>query len=326
MFLAGVLALVLLAGSLAYYSSTVPVKNPLETDVYGSRTIEYFPPTPPLEPGSKVVKRVGAMNTGDYELVVRVSMEEEWSRNDVSLIKFSSIADRQKFNVPASLVAKQARGTAGETDGLITGDESVIHKELVGVTNGTWIDGGDGYWYYHTILPAKAETSLLMDALIAAKNMDMGRYSNSDEVVSTTAPATMQPLINVYTQKEAAFDTARTNYNNAKEEYEAQPTQAHKETMDAARVALNTARDELNTAYARADAAYAWKNPSEVAEGVSITYKMSANEITTDKGYADADYVLTVITDFCQADPNAVAEAWGAIPEAVTQAWGWTHS
>lgn len=325
MFLVGVLALTLIAGSLAYYSATVPVKNPMETDVYSSRTIEYFPPPVPLEPGSKVDKEVGAQNTGDYDLVIRIKMDEEWTRGGKSFASLTS-DDGSKFLVPNNLMAKQAGGTAGEKDGKTAGDESVIYKDMVGVngSNATWMYGGDGYWYYKRILPAKQQTEPLMDYLVAAKNMDMGKYNNSGELVSSTAPAAMEPLIQQYEAKEKAFNTARAEYEKALAVYESVRNQTNKNALDAKRVIMNNARDEVNAAYAAADAKYAWKTEDKLAPGETFTYKMSTNEIDDKlKGYAEADYVLTITTDFCQATPDAVGTEWGKIPDSVRNAWGW---
>ena len=76
----GLGALALVGGTFAYYSQTASLDNPLSTGRYTTQLVEdYTPPTEDLKPGAKWDKNVGAENTGDYPVLVRISMKESWS-------------------------------------------------------------------------------------------------------------------------------------------------------------------------------------------------------------------------------------------------------
>lgn len=132
---AGLLALTLVVGSLAYFTKTMSIDNPFSTKKYGGETVEKFTPENNWEPGGQVTKEVQAKNTGDYDLWVRVKFDEKWERNGKSIegTNLSSI-DAAKF-FPTS------------ADNAVAGGSSV-YKHLAGVEGDTWKDGGDGYFYY----------------------------------------------------------------------------------------------------------------------------------------------------------------------------------
>ena len=86
--LVGVVALVIIASTWAFFSSESKIENKLHTKEYGAETIEKFQPEQELEPGTVIIKEVGVKNTGDYDLVVRVKLEEEWIRGEDRVIAF----------------------------------------------------------------------------------------------------------------------------------------------------------------------------------------------------------------------------------------------
>lgn len=160
----GIAALVLVAGVLAYFSKIMSIDNPFTTKEYGGETVEKFTPEGDWEPGEQVTKEVQAKNTGDYDLWVRVKFDEKWKRNDAVIpgTELSS-TDRDKF-FPAS------------ADTSVTGGSSV-YKHLAGVTDGSWVDGGDGYFYYKTTLKKDDVTSTLLDYVTLCKDANMGEYT-----------------------------------------------------------------------------------------------------------------------------------------------------
>ena len=78
-FLCGIVALTLVVGTWAYYSSTTKVDNQLKTQKYGDELIEKFTPKENWSPGDEVTKEIGVKNTGNYDLFVRVKMSETWT-------------------------------------------------------------------------------------------------------------------------------------------------------------------------------------------------------------------------------------------------------
>lgn len=164
----GLLALTLVVGSLAYFSKVMSIDNPFSTKQYGGETIEKFTPKKDWEPGGQVTKEVQAKNTGDYDLYVRIKFDEKWERNGkvIDGTELSS-SDKNKF-FPTS------------EDTSVNGGSSV-YKHLVGVLDGSWKEGTDGYYYYDTTLKAEGHqmTSKLLDYVTLCKDANMGTYTVS---------------------------------------------------------------------------------------------------------------------------------------------------
>lgn len=182
-FVAGLVGLGLIVGSWAYYTSTSQLDNQLKTQKYGDTLTEKFTPDKDWQPGEEVTKEAKVKNTGDYDLVVRVKLKEEWWRDadgnsqmdpGESLIKFESTgnggADRTKINYTGSATQGNA------TDGLLTGDQTVVKKTLA---SAGWTEGNDGYWYYNTKLAKGTETSAFMSKIMLATDADMGKYTTT---------------------------------------------------------------------------------------------------------------------------------------------------
>lgn len=162
----GLLALAMVVGTLAYFSKTMSIDNPFSTKKYGGETVEKFTPENNWEPGGQVTKEVQAKNTGDYDLWVRVKFDEKWER-DGNLIPGTDLSstDATKF-FPAS------------ADNAAV-DGSSVYKHLAGVEDGTWQNGGDGYFYYKTTLGKDQSTTQLMDYVTLCKDANMGEYTVS---------------------------------------------------------------------------------------------------------------------------------------------------
>lgn len=201
------LSMVAVVGTWAFYTSSTTINNNLHTLNYADRTIEEFTPDQNIEPGSEITKAVGVENTGDYDLVVRIKMTEKWVRDDSTIISFDSSDSAFKSVVNADPDYTATQGS--DTDGLVTGDESVMYKNI-DLTN--WIEGTDGYWYYNAKLEPGQSTGELLNSLIMATNADMGSYNNA-EYYSTTSK-------DVIDAAQAAYD--------------ANPTEATKAALEAA--------------------------------------------------------------------------------------------
>jgi alternate signal-mediated exported protein len=170
-------ALALVVGAWAFYTATHEISNQLSTtaDQYGSELVEEFTPKANWLPGEEVAKVAYVDNTGNYDLFVRVKMSEIWTfaaGSDVPTItKGSNAADFLTATVDNG---DQARGTAGLTDGEVSGDGSVVYKKLA--ESGWTHNENDGYWYYNTKLTAKTSTAPLLTSITLAGDTDMGSY------------------------------------------------------------------------------------------------------------------------------------------------------
>ncbi len=312
---AALLCLGLIVGSWAYYTSTSAIENELMTKYYGNRTIENFTPKQEIEPGDTISKEAGVMNTGDYDLVVRVKFTESWARggadfitHDSSAAAFSTV-EREGTGPNYTYTAKQFDfdGTDGapETDGKVfidgTGkDDSVMYKTLNTIANATdtgWEYGNDGYWYYNALLGSGQSTGNLLNSLVFADNADIGKY-NTAVYYSTVA------------LDDDDLTAAKNAYNAAVAAYAAEQTATNKEKLDAALVALDTA--------------YAWTAEKPGDESTIRHIKADNNISEQYGGYANAEYTLTIITEVCQATTDAINETWTTVapPAAIRTKWG----
>lgn len=298
MFVAGITGIAVVGAAWAYFSSTSTIDNKLKTKAgFGSKTIEEFTPNQEIQPGSEIAKKVSTTNTGDYDLVVRIKMDESWSRSGADFINFASSS--AQFNtvnkVGTVYTATQAGGVAGETDGKTAGDDSVMYKNLT-LTN--WMEGGDGYWYYKKILKPGENTGALLESLVLATNTDMGKYAAKEyySIVSKSDPT--------LTAAQAAYQLALTTYQN---------------TPNPANLAdLKQKESDLETAYQ-------WTTVKPLDES-TITFIKNENAIDpVDGGYARADYKLSITTEVCQATEDAVTATWtlNPLPPLVKAQWGW---
>lgn len=222
--LCGIAALALVAGIWAYYSSTNPIQNQLQTKSYGNELVEKFTPKSDWQPGEKVEKEVGVTNTGDYNLFVRIKMEETWTLSEGTLVSYNS--DSAKFHSATSEFATQTSAT----DGLTTGDESVVYKEID--LTGWTLNADDGYWYYTLPLKPSDSTGNLLKSITLAGNTDMGAYittkyyttanpkPNNTEIGSDPATQWVEYSGNVpdgttYTRAVSDLNPGKTGYADA---------------------------------------------------------------------------------------------------------------
>lgn len=163
---AGLAAIMVIGGTFAYFNQTMTVTNPFDTGKYDTNVSEDFKPEDGdnWEPGAEVNKDVTVKNTGDYDVLVRVKLTEKWVNKTTG-----------------DTVAGNTTGLKGDasqvnaTDGLTTGDYSVVEKTL---NENDWVyNDADGYWYYKTNLKAKTDTGKFLDAVKLLEDADMGKYT-----------------------------------------------------------------------------------------------------------------------------------------------------
>lgn len=167
---AGLAAIMVIGGTFAYFNQTMTVTNPFDTGKYDTNVTEDFKPEDGnnWEPGAEVNKDVTVKNTGDYDVLVRVKLTEKWVNKTTS----NTVAEN-------TTGLKGNASQANATDGLTTGDYSVVEKTL-DAANWVYSDpenGGDGYWYYKTNLEAGTDTGKFLDAVKLLEDADMGKYT-----------------------------------------------------------------------------------------------------------------------------------------------------
>lgn len=231
--LGGLAALVAVGGTWAYFNQTAAITNPFSTGSYGGSIVESFNPSDGdnWQPGATVDKEVVAENTGNSPLLVRVKMAEKWSRENNTLIEIAS--EKQ----PDFTEVKQA----SEKDGLVEGDQTVVHKNLS--NNGVWEQADDGYWYYKGQLAPGATTGSLLESVTLDKKTDMGLYTTTYKYCTTpgkdsTPGDDAEWLVAENGEKDAAMLAA---------------AEAAKKGGNSFHVKKETALDEAHPGYAAAD-------------------------------------------------------------------------
>lgn len=291
-FITAVTALGAVAGALAFYSSTATIDNDLHTEKYGTKTVEEFTPDQLLEPGAEIIKKVGMTNIGSADQIVRISMVENWWRDANGNGKMD---DGEAFaTIPSSDtsfndVSSANKATQGDpADGLVTGDHTVIAKKLA--ASGWTFE--NGYWYYNDVLKPGLNTGDLLETLKMADNADVGFFITT-EYWSTVAvdDATLAA-------KKSAYESVKSDPSS---------TQA-----------------QIDAAEAELDEAYHWttEKPDDVTK---IRFIKKDTKVKEDaKGYSDALYTLSVITEACQVSADAVKEAWHLTGAPSGTNWGLT--
>lgn len=291
--LAGLGAVALVGGTLAYFTAESRLENPFTTGDYTTELHEdYTPPTEDLEPGAKWEKKVGATNTGDYPVLVRIKMDEKWVRKgetDPALkdgyVKWDSSnkdaflsKDGQFDESTGKFTANQDNDTDGLTD---QDDETTVYKHLVNTTeDGSaegWIyNNDDGYWYWTRVLDKNAATGNLMDYFVLASNIDMGFYETTEQYkVATSSNAGTWELIPEDFDKDMNGDGIVGDLID----YAMQIT---------------------------------------VPDGHKLFWKSESALDPKRPGYANSNYSLGITAEFVQATSDAVAEAWEKIDEQKT--------
>ena len=271
----GLGALALVGGTFAYYSQTATLDNPLSTGKYTTQLVEdYTPPTEDLKPGAKWDKNVGAENTGDYPVLVRVSMKENWSYKGAMDPYKTILSNSELFDNGTYAGGIFDADQVNDTDGLAPAEDgTVVHKNIL--TNDGWIDGGDGYWYWNGVLEKKgsdkSSTTHLLEGLTMATDIDLGHYETKEYY----AVAATQPDLD-NTSAWTLIDW----------------TQVSDENNDG----LKDIRDLVAV--------------TSIPEGESLFRKSESNLDSNKKGYGDSNYTLTVTSEFVQATKDAVTDSW----------------
>lgn len=297
--LAGLAALAVVGGTWAYFSQTAAITNPFNTGAYNTSIVEHFNPADGDNwvPGAEVDKVVSAKNTGTAPVLVRVRMDEAWSRDGKeAFIAFDTgNGDMKPFT--SAVIDGNGVITAvqtDDTDGTTAGDESVVYKLL---DADKWEAGDDGYWYYKGVLGAGAVTEPLMTKVALANNTDMGKYIQAKGYY-------------IMTRAEAEAAGALDAENKIKADFDIENYLMETDGKDWAEAGND---DELKALGEKAK------------EDGNYFFIHSENTLDPDAmGYARADYNLTITTEFIQATQDAAeGQGWnlpaGIIPAALAE-------
>ena len=301
---AGLATVALVGGTFAIWQATTTINNPFSTNAYSADTVEKFNPADgnDWEPGATVDKQVGAVNTGDYDVYVRMKMNEEWSRNNEKPFKEISAID-QPAQTGADAKNKITNvWQANPTDGQTAADDTVVHKN--GLDESSWIyNSADGYYYYYKALKPGAHTDdNLIDSVTLDSSVDMGQYAEKDTVYwiasGDNAALSVNEVLNnsSYASNFKTYTAINTEVNFAsltlKNETPVLVAGNEKATIENYVTYLKEQNPETN---------------------YSVFTKDGRQLDKDKKGYADADYELTITAEFSQV----TGCPWN-IPESIT--------
>lgn len=165
------LTVIIVVASFAYWNQKVSVANPFDTGKYGSTIVEHFNPNEGKnwQPGVNVRKEVSVQNTGNQDILVRIKLDESWTKNGEKL--------PYKVNSATTDAGKKGDvysvGQTSADDGETALDQSVVEKQFSDSTE--WIDGKDGWFYYRTNLPGGSITDAWLKAVTLLPQADMGK-------------------------------------------------------------------------------------------------------------------------------------------------------
>ena len=153
----------LVGGTIAYFTSEATFSNQFKTKPYSTEITETFVSPDNWTPGTTTEKTVIAKNTGDVDVAVRVSYEEEW---------------KDSSNNPLALT------TNGVTAAVINYADDLDNN---------WTKDGN-YYYYKTKLTKNQSTTSFIQSVTFNENVTLvaeeSCQSNADNNVLTCTTQT----------------------------------------------------------------------------------------------------------------------------------------
>lgn len=172
--LAGIAAVFAVGGSLAYFNQDLEAVNVLKSGDFDTEIVEEFRPEDGKDwkPGTTVNKDFAVKNSGDVPMVVRVSFQETWEKDDGAYVTIDTTEKEEGHGEADNKFESVWQENA--TDGLTDKDDSVVEKTLN--LGKEWVYS-DGYYYYTKTLPAGATTEYLLDDVTLSKDADLGKIT-----------------------------------------------------------------------------------------------------------------------------------------------------
>ena len=172
--LAGIAAVFAVGGSLAYFNQDLEAVNVLKSGNFDTELVEEFRPEDGKDwkPGTTVNKDFAVKNSGDVPMVVRVSFQETWEKDDGAYVTIDTTEKEEGHGEADNKF--ESVWQEEPTDGLTDKDDSVVEKTLN--LGKEWVYS-DGYYYYTKTLPAGATTEYLLDDVTLSKDADLGKIT-----------------------------------------------------------------------------------------------------------------------------------------------------
>ena len=172
--LAGIAAVFAVGGSLAYFNQDLEAVNVLKSGDFDTELVEEFRPEDGKDwkPGTTVNKDFAVKNSGDVPMVVRVSFQETWEKDDGAYVTIDTTEKEEGHGEADNKF--ESVWQEEPTDGLTDKDDSVVEKTLN--LGKEWVYS-DGYYYYTKTLPAGATTEYLLDDVTLSKDADLGKIT-----------------------------------------------------------------------------------------------------------------------------------------------------
>ena len=210
----GALAVGVVGGTFAWFTASDSVTNPFSTGTTedptdpdaGIKVQEEFNPETGnnLTPGANVNKDVQVKSTANYDQFIRVKFDKVWKNTAGDTITNVDL-EGVNYTLDTNKIVLNYRTANISTNG----------------SEGTWVDGGDGYFYYIGKVAPTSYTNTLLDSVILS-NTAKNEYKNlkfdvvviaesiqgSNGAYKDWAPASIQAYLGIYEGKAA---TAPTN-------------------------------------------------------------------------------------------------------------------
>ena len=172
--LAGIAAVFAVGGSLAYFNQDLEAVNVLKAGNFDTELVEEFRPEDGKDwkLGTTVNKDFAVKNSGNVPMVVRVSFQETWEKDDGAYVTIDTTEKEEGHGEANNKFESVWQENA--TDGLTDKDDSVVEKTLN--LGKEWVYS-DGYYYYTKTLPAGATTEYLLDDVTLSKDADLGKIT-----------------------------------------------------------------------------------------------------------------------------------------------------
>ncbi len=179
----GALAVVgLVAGTIAYFTSTATFDNVFTTAVYKTKSTEVFESPSNWAPGETIPKTVVTENEGTIPVAVRVTTSEQWKNENNQVI------------APEVLAQVKAGLTTEPKDIAILN----LSNNTATADGSYWLKHTDGKYYFMRALDAVSEdpdthevTKDATNSFLASVTLNSELATSSDCVEDTSTPGTV---------------------------------------------------------------------------------------------------------------------------------------
>ena len=180
----------IVVGTNAYFSSKDEVTNAFVSGDVDIEVDEKFDP-PENWKGESYDKKVKVKNNGNVNTLIRVAIVSRW-------------------------VDENGKAWAGDTNIIKLNWASANIADASTSESNKWIDGGDGYYYYNTLVSKDGSTEILLESVSADIPKELqDRYTGKKLIVDVKAEA-VQATKEAYekTWSNISNDSIKTMLNN----------------------------------------------------------------------------------------------------------------